>query len=518
LFAEIVRTSQEVAATRARSRKIASLADLLGRMDAEELPVAVALLTGEPRQGKIGIGWRTVSQLAVPPSPEASLEVVDVDRTLEELAHIGGPGSQSRRAEAMDDLFGRATEDEQWFLSRLLVGELRQGALAGVVTDAVARSAGVSQGAVRKAAMLAGDLPTVAVIAHRDGESGLAAVHMRVLQPVQPMLAQTAETVAEALESVGGEASVEWKLDGVRVQVHRDGNEVRIFTRNLNEVTDQLPELAETVRTLPAERLVLDGEAAWWGVEDQPGMFQDLMSQFTRQRSTDSSAPQPGDPEARALQARFFDLLHLDGMDLFDLPLRDRLTLLDKVAGHMRIPGCITDDPATAAGVLDEALAQGHEGAMVKAVDSPYEAGRRGGVWRKVKPVHTLDLVVLAVEWGSGRRRGWLSNLHLGARNPEGGNGGEPFVMVGKTFKGLTDELLTWQTEQFQQLATDSDDFVVHVRPEMVVEIALDGVQVSTRYPGGVALRFARVRRYRTDKATAEADTIEAVQALLPAR
>lgn len=531
LFAEVVGTSTEVSSTRSRSRKIAALADLLGRMEADELPVAIALLTGEPRQGKIGIGWRTVSQLEVPAAAEASLLIMDVDRALDELAHISGPGSQSRRAAALDDLFGRATEDEQWFLSRLLVGELRQGALTGIVTDAVARSADVPQAAVRKAAMLAGDLPKVGVIAHRDGEAGLRAVRMKVLQPVQPMLAQTAETPAQALDLAGGEASVEWKLDGVRVQVHRQGHDVRIFTRNLNDVTDQLPELVETVRSLPAERLVLDGEAAWWGVDGVPGMFQDLMSRFTRDRSAGDvgsvedagamdteSALEAGKAGALPLQARFFDVLHVDGMDLFDLPLRDRLTLLEKAVGELRIPGCITADPDTAAGVLDEALAQGHEGIMVKAIDSPYEAGRRGGVWRKVKPVHTLDLVVLAAEWGTGRRRGWLSNLHLGARNPDQSAGSEPYVMVGKTFKGLTDELLTWQTEQFQQLATESDDHVVHIRRELVVEIALDGVQVSTRYPGGVALRFARVRQYRPDKSPAEADTIDTVRALLPQR
>jgi DNA ligase 1 len=511
LFAELVATSDGVAATGARSRKTELIAGLLARLDPDELRVAVALLTGEPRQGKIGVGWRTVRNLEVTPATRPALTISDVDASLQALARTHGPGSQARRARTLQDLFGRATSAEQWFLRRLLVGELRQGALAGVVTDAVARSAGVPQTAVRRATMLAGDLPHVTRVAHLDGLDGLARVGLTILQPVQPMLAQSATGVVDALDLVGGMASVEWKLDGARIQVHRDARDVRIYTRNLNDVTAQLPEVVALVGSLPARQVVLDGEAVGWGEDERPDLFQDVMSRFSRDRRDGS-----GEVPLGMLQARFFDVLHLDGTDLVDLPLTERLEALERVAAPWRIKGRLTDDPAVAQAVLDEALAHGHEGVVVKAAASPYEAGRRGGAWRKVKPIKTLDLVVLAAEWGSGRRRGWLSNLHLAARDPDASAGEDRFVMVGKTFKGLTDELLTWQTERFQELATRREDHVVYVRPELVVAIALDGVQVSTRYPGGVALRFARVKRYRPDKAPDEADTIDAVRALLP--
>jgi DNA ligase-1 len=506
-FAEVVATAEAVTATRARSKKVAALAHLLGRLSAVEVPVVVSILAGAPRQGRIGIGWRTVAAVEVPAAAEPTLEVADVDTALDRLAGLRGSGSQAVRGELLRDLLGRSTEPEQDLLRRLLVGELRHGALEGLVTDAVAQAAGAPLAAVRRAAMLAGDLPRVAVIACSEGERGLDAIGLTLLRPIQPMLAQTANDVADALGlATGGEsapASVEWKLDGARIQVHRDGDAVRIYTRNLNDVTDRLPGIVDLVRTLPAERLLLDGEAVGVGEDELPHMFQDTMSAFGRSDGVSGAG----------LQSRFFDLLHLDGVDLLDLPLAERLAALERVAGPWRVPGVVTADPARAQGVLDEALAAGHEGVMVKDAASAYEAGRRGGAWRKVKPVHTLDLVVLAVEWGSGRRKGWLSNLHLGARDPGGG-----FVMVGKTFKGLTDELLTWQTERFLELETSRTDYVVHVRPEQVVEIALDGVQVSTRYDGGVALRFARVRRYRPDKSPAEADTIGAVRSLLPHR
>jgi ATP-dependent DNA ligase I len=518
-FAELVATSDSIATTRARSQKIAEIADVLRRADDRELPVAVAVLMGEPRQRKVGVGWRTLSQLEVPPAPEPELEILDVDAAFERLASIGGPGSQATRAAALDELWRRATDAEQSFLLRLLVGELRQGALAGIVTDAVAKAADVPLAAVRRAAMFAGNLPKVAVIARSEGVDGLGAVRLRVLNPVLPMLAQSAETVAEALEVVGGTASVEWKLDGARLQIHRSDDEVRIYTRSLREITARLPGIAALVRSFPAHHLVLDAEAVGWtegaggdgdDAPPQPQAFQDLMSSLGRAATTKRTE---GVVELRGLEARFFDVLHVDGDDLVDRPLRQRLEVLDRIAGRWRIPGRITGDPAEAQAVLDESLDTGHEGVMVKAADSPYEAGRRGGAWRKVKPVKTLDLVVLAVEWGHGRRQGWLSNLHLGARDPDSG---EP-VMVGKTFKGLTDEMLTWQTERFKELATSPlDDWVVHVRPEQVVEIALDGVQKSPRYPGGVALRFARVRHYRPDKSADEADTIQTVQAMLP--
>jgi DNA ligase-1 len=513
-FADVVATTSEVSATRARSRKVAALADLFTRLDPAEVPVVVAILTGAPRQGRIGIGWRTVAAIEEPPSPEPQLEVADIDATLDRLDSLRGTGSQAARTAELRSLLARATEDEQDLLRRLLVGELRHGALEGLVTDALARAAGVPLATMQRAAMLAGDLPSVATIALAEGETALEAIGLTLLRPVQPMLAQTAADVTEALAlaTAGSgdagsmhEASVEWKLDGARIQVHRVGDEVRIYTRNLNDVTARLPGIVDLARALPAESFLLDGEAIGVGEDELPQMFQDTMSQFGRQT----------DGAGAGLASRFFDILHLDGDDLIDRPLRDRLATLEDLAGPWRIPGIITADPGKAQHVLDEALAAGHEGVMVKDANSAYEAGRRGGAWRKVKPVHTLDLVVIAVEWGSGRRQGWLSNLHLGARDPDAP--GE-LVMVGKTFKGLTDELLTWQTERFLELETHRTGHVVFVRPELVAEIALDGVQSSTRYAGGVALRFARVRRYRPDKSPAEADTIGAVRAMLPGR
>jgi ATP-dependent DNA ligase I len=507
-FAEVATTTDQLVETRARSKKVAALADLLSRATPGELPVIVALLTGTPRQGRIGIGWRTVAAIEADPAEAPTLEIADVDATLDRLAALHGPGSQGARADLLRDVLSRATPPEQDLLRRVLVGELRHGALEGLATDAVAKAEGVPLATVRRAAMLAGDLPRVAAVARTDGEAGLEAIGLTLLRPIQPMLAQTASDVADALALAtggrGGPCSVEWKLDGARIQVHRHGDEVRIYTRNLNDVTDRLPGIVTLVRGLPADSLVLDGEAVGVGEDELPRMFQDTMSAFGREDGVAGAG----------LQSRFFDVLHRDGEDLIDHPLTDRLASLEAVAGPWRIPGVVTEDAAEAQRVLDEALAQGHEGVMVKDAASTYDAGRRGGAWRKVKPVHTPDLVVLAVEWGSGRRRGWLSNLHLGARDPET----RGWVMVGKTFKGLTDELLAWQTARFQELATDQDDWVVRVRPEQVVEIALDGVQVSTRYDGGVALRFARVRRYRHDKDANEADTIAAVRALLPTR
>jgi DNA ligase-1 len=510
LLADVVATTEAVASTRSRTAKVAALADLLVRLEGDELPVTVAILAGAPRQGRIGVGWRTVPDLDVPPAADPSLTVGDLDRLLDDVDAARGPGSQAARAGLLTGAYARATPGEQDLVGRLLVGELRHGALEGLVTDATAKAFGVPLTAVRRAAMLAGDLPRVAVIARDEGEAGLFAVGLTLGRPVQPMLAQTAADVTEALalatgtrgDEPPGAASVEWKLDGARIQVHRRGDVVAIWTRNLNPVTDRLPGVVELVRSLPATSLVLDGEAVGVDEDELPRTFQDTMSAFGQDATGGAGA---------GLQSRFFDLLHLDGDDLVDRPLAERHAALERVAGPWRIPGVVTSDPDEAQRVLDEALAHGHEGVMVKDASSPYEAGRRGGVWRKVKPVHTLDLVVLGVEWGSGRRRGWLSNIHLGARDPAGGE----LVMVGKTFKGLTDEMLAWQTERFLTLETGRDGHVVWLRPEQVVEIALDGVQRSTRYPGGVALRFARVRRYRDDKGPGEADTIDAVRALL---
>jgi DNA ligase 1 len=501
LFAELVATSGAVGATRSRSAKIGLLADVLRRLEPGERDVAVSVLAGEPRQGRIGVGWATLAALAPPPAAEASLTIGEVDAAVTELDDLTGAGSVAARQGVLDGLLGRCTAAEAEFLRRLLVGEVRQGALAGIVTDAVARAADVPADAVRRAAMLRGDLGQVAAIALGQGLDGLAAVRLEVLRPVLPMLAGTAPDVATAIAELGT-CSVEWKLDGARVQAHRQGADVRLYTRNLNDVTERLPGVVEVVASLPAEALVLDGEVVGLDAEERPDRFQDTMSRFGRH-----------DGAGRGLTAVWFDVLHLDGDDLLTRPLGLRLDALDRVAAPWRVRHVVTDDPAVAAELLAGSLAAGHEGVMVKAIGSPYEAGRRGAAWRKVKPVVTLDLVVLAAEWGHGRRRGWLSNLHLGARNPGGG-----FVMVGKTFKGLTDELLTWQTERLSELAVRTSSHVVEVRPELVVEIALDGVQASSRYAGGVALRFARVRRYREDKVAAEADTIDAVRALLAGR
>jgi DNA ligase-1 len=503
-FADVAAASQAAAATRSRLAKVAAVADLLGRLAPDEVPVVVAMLSGTIRQGRIGVGWATVAKLDIAPSEaEATLEVGEVDRALSRLAAASGPGSVAARREVLVDLLGRATPPEVDLVRRLLVGEIRQGALESLVADAVAKASGVPIVAVRRAAMLAGDLPSVATIAlHGGGESALGAIGLQVGTALQPMLAASAASVGEAL-ALTGPASVEWKLDGARIQAHRHGDEVRLYTRNLNDITDRLPGIVALVRSLPADRLVLDGEAMeWMEVAGRPAPFQDTMATF---------GSQAGDTGGR-LASLFFDVLHVDGDDLLDQPLSERLLVLDEVAGAAAMPRLVTVDAGEAEAFAADALTRGHEGVMVKSLDSTYDAGRRGGSWRKVKPVRTLDLVVLAVEWGSGRRQGWLSNLHLGARAEHPGDG---FVMVGKTFKGLTDALLQWQTEQFLAREIGREGHVVHVRPELVVEIALDGVQRSTRYPGGVALRFARVRRYREDKRPEDADTISAVQALL---
>jgi DNA ligase 1 len=501
LLAEVVSTSGAVAETRARSTKIAALAELLHRLAPSEIAAAVGYLTGEPRQGRVGVGWATVFGLDTEPAPVATLEIGDVDRALDEILVTTGRGSSSGRQDLLRSLFDRATAAETEFLRRLLVGELRQGALAGLMVDAIARAASVPASLVRRAVMLSGALGQTAVLALTEGAAGLEGVGLEVGRGVLPMLAAAAPDVSTALADVG-RASVEWKLDGARIQVHRVDGDVHIYTRNLNDVTARLPGVAAWARALPVRAVVLDGEA--FGVDDdsRPRAFQDTMSSFGRDRD-------PAGGAAGSLGAFFFDVLHVDGDDLIDRPLGERLEVVEAVAGDRRVPGVVTESPDEAAAFLERALAAGHEGVVVKAVASTYDAGRRGGAWRKVKPVLTLDLVVLAAEWGHGRRQGWLSNLHLGARGPDG-----TFVMVGKTFKGLTDALLQWQTQELLAREIGRDGITVFVRPELVVEIALDGVQASTRYPGGVALRFARVRRYREDRSAASADPIEAVQAI----
>ena len=501
LLARLVATIDEVRSTAARSAKVAALAATLRDLDADEVEPAVAFLSGEPRQGRVGIGWATLSAIDPPPAAEPAITVLDLDRFVDEVETLSGPGSNTARRAAIERLLVRATAGEADTIRRLLLGELRQGALEGVMADAVAKAAGVPLATVRRAAMLAGDLPRVAAVALTEGVAGLQAIGLEVLRPVQPMLASTATDVTEAVAACGL-SSVEAKLDGARIQAHRDGEEVRLYTRNLNDVTARLPGVVDVVRGLPVRQVILDGEVVGVGDDDRPDVFQETMSRFGRH-----DAAGAGD----TLGVWFFDCLHVDGDDLIDEPLTTRLDHLERVVAGRRVASILTDDPDAAAEFCERVLAAGHEGVMVKTASSTYEAGRRGKAWRKVKPVITLDLVVLAAEWGHGRRQGWLSNLHLGARDPDG----DGYVMVGKTFKGLTDELLAWQTERFQALETGRHGIVVEIRPEIVVEIAIDGVQASTRYAGGVALRFARVKQYRPDKAPADADTIDAVRALL---
>lgn len=501
-------TSRTVAATSKRSEKVAALAHVLGALAPEEIESAAAFLVGTTLHGRTGVGWSTLYDVRPDPARDPSLTVLDVDRAIAAIATVSGSGSVARRRELLHDLLVRATEPEQEMIRAILGGELRQGALEGVLVNAVAAAAGVPVAHVQRAAMFAGSLPVAAGVALTKGAPGLLAIELSPATPVQPMLAAPAADVADALDATGGAGLVEWKLDGARVQAHRTGDDVRLFTRNLNDVTSRLGGVVELVRSLPGGDLVLDGEVLGVDESGAPRRFQDTMGDFG------AEATVAGVARGSALRAFFFDALHAGG-SLVDEPLAVRREVLEAVvpAAH-RLPSIVTSDPADAQRFLERAVAAGHEGVLVKQLDSPYEAGRRGGAWRKVKPVYTFDLVVLAAEWGHGRRRGWLSNLHLGAR---GGDG--EFVMVGKTFKGLTDDLLRWQTERFLELeigrGTGRESHVVHVRPEQVVEIAVDGVQVSTRYPGGVALRFARVRRYRDDKRPAEADTIEQVQALL---
>ncbi len=514
LLDDVVATSTDVGAASSRLAKIARIAELLTAADPGEVAVVVSWLSGELPQRQIGVGWAALRTLPAP-AAEPSLSVADVDAAFTAIGAVAGKGSQARRAELIGDLFAAATEPEQVFLRRLLGGELRQGALAGVMADAVARAGGIPATAVRRAAMLGGDLPGVAAAALTGGAAALADFTLRVGRPVGPMLAQTSTGVGDALHRLGGEAVFEAKLDGARVQIHRSGDEVTVYTRSLDDVTARLPEVVEATLALPVTDLIADGEAIALRPDLRPHRFQVTASRFGR--SVDVGAARAAQP----LSVFFFDLLHLDGTDLLDEPAHVRAAALDAVVpARHRVDRLVTADAVAAQEFLDRTLAAGHEGVMAKSLSSPYEAGRRGAGWLKVKPVHTLDLVVLAVEWGSGRRTGKLSNIHLGARDPAGG-----FVMLGKTFKGMTDAMLDWQTARFTELAAGAagpatsgsgplDSYVVPLRPEQVVEIAFDGVQGSSRYSGGMALRFARVVRYRDDKGPADADTVDTVRAL----
>ncbi|WP_199253603.1 ATP-dependent DNA ligase [Mycolicibacterium mengxianglii] len=502
LLSDVVDASSDVGATSSRLSKVARIATLLGvagHDDADLISVVVSWLSGELPQRQIGVGRAALKSLPKP-AEASTLTVAEVDTMLTQIGAVTGKGSQARRSQMIAALFAAATEPEQTFLRRLLAGELRQGALIGVMVDAVARAAAIPAPVVRRAAMLGGALPAVAAAAIGNGPEALAAFTLQVGRPVGPMLAQTAGSVADALEKLGGEAIFEAKLDGARVQIHRRGDDVSIFTRSLDDVTTRLPEVVEATLALPVTDLIADGEAIALRPDGRPHRFQVTASRFGRAERSD----QP-------LSVFFFDLLHLDGADLLDAPAIERAAALDGIVpDRFRVDRLITTDPEAAQQFLDATLAAGHEGVMAKSLTAPYEAGRRGSGWLKVKPVHTLDLVVLAVEWGSGRRTGKLSNIHLGALDPTTGE----FVMLGKTFKGMTDEMLDWQTARFTELAVNGTaGYVVQVRPEQVVEIAFDGVQGSTRYPGGMALRFARVLRYRDDKSPADADTKESVRA-----
>ena len=499
LFAELAATSKAVGATRSRSAKIQALAACLraltGEAESESLAAGVCFLAGRLRQGRLGVGNAAVRRLGeLPAAATSSLTVGEVDRALAEFER-----QRPRRADRLQPLVRRASADERDYLLRLLIGEVRQGALDGLLVDAIAVAAEAPLDRVRRALMVSGDLPAVAEAALRDGGDGLQAFQLQVFQPVEPMLAQSAPSVAEALGRTG-DAAVEVKLDGMRVQIHRDGDALRVFTRSLRDVTAGMPAAVAAGRRLRARSAVVDGEAIALGAAGRPRPFQETMSAAGRDEGTST------DPVSIFL----FDCLLLDGRDLTGEPWWERRQVLAAICpAELLVEAVRTGDPEEAQRFVDRTLRAGHEGVVVKAADGTYEAGRRGHAWIKVKPALTLDLVVLAVEWGSGRRAGYLSNLHLGARDPAGG-----FVMLGKTFKGMTDEVLRWQTERLQQLATRREGHVVHVRPELVVEIAVDGIQTSRRYPGGMALRFARLRRYREDKTADQADTVDTVRRL----
>ncbi|MFF4158050.1 ATP-dependent DNA ligase [Streptomyces sp. NPDC001678] len=511
LLSDVARASEEIAATRSRSAKTAVLAGVFRAAGPDEAPVVIPYLAGRLPQRRTGVGWSTLRDV---PAPAAvpSLTVGDVDRALTAIAAVAGKGAQTERKRLLDGLLGAATEREQWFLLRLIGGELRQGALDALAVEGLAAAAGAAPEEVRRAVMLGGSLGAVARALLAEGPGALAGFRLEVGRPVLPMLARSAKDVDEALDRLGP-CAVEEKLDGVRVQVHRDGGDVRVFTRTLDEITGRLPELVGAALELPVSSVVLDGEAVALDAAGRPHAFQDVAGRVgTRTAGAGTKA------SALALSAVFFDVLAVEGRELLSLPTAERHAVLARVVPEpLRVRRLVVADPSDAAaraGARDfaaDVLRDGREGVMLKALDAAYVAGRRGAAWLKVKPVHTLDLVVLAAEWGHGRRHGRLSNLHLGARGPDGS-----FAMLGKTFKGLTDEMLAWQTDRLRSLAVSDDGYVVRVRPELVVEIAFDGLQRSSRYPAGVALRFARVVRYREDKGVEEADTVETVRGFLP--
>ncbi|MCC4318598.1 MULTISPECIES: ATP-dependent DNA ligase [Streptomyces] len=508
LLADVARTSRQVAATSARSEKIAALARLFRRTEPAEAAVVITYLAGKLPQRRTGVGWSTLRHRREP-AAEPTLTVLDVDEALSRVAAVSGSGATAARKRLVGELLSAATKEEQGFLLGLIGGELRQGALEGLAVEGLAEAVGAPAAEVRRAVMLGGSLGAVAGALLARGPQALADFRLEVGRPVLPMLAQSAKDLDEAMDRLGP-CAVEEKLDGIRVQVHRDGADVRIYTRTLDEITDRLPEVVTAARELAVDRAILDGEVILLDAEGRPRPFQETSGRVG------SRLDVPGASAALPLSPVFFDLLVVDDRDLLDLPAHERHAELARITpGPRRVRRLVADDPAdpqtrrAAREFAADVLARGHEGVLVKALEAPYGAGRRGASWLKVKPVHTLDLVVLAAEWGHGRRTGKLSNLHLGARAADG-----TYLMLGKTFKGLTDAMLEWQTEALLGIAVSDDGWVVRVRPELVVEVAFDGLQRSSRYPAGVTLRFARVLRYREDKPADQADTVETVLAL----
>jgi DNA ligase-1 len=504
LFVRVVETSAAVSSSPARLKKIAHLADLFRALAPDEIAPVVALVSGEPRQGRLGLGYATISEVSgVRSADETTLTVLDVDRTLGELAQLSGAGSGRERVRLLTSLFEKAASAEQDFLRRALYGELRQGALEGVVLEAVAKSAGIASAKVRRAVLMGGALTAAAHAALTGGEAALDAISVRVMLPVRPMLADSADDVDAALNAIE-EASLEYKLDGARVQIHKAGSDVRVFSRTLNDVTASIPEIVTLTRDLPASELILDGEVIALDASGAPRPFQMTMKRFGRTKGIDALKSE------LPLTLFAFDCLFVDGTSLLDEPLSRRVDELSRIAPAVAVPSVLRPTREEAHAFAKTALDRGHEGVMAKVLTSPYAAGRRGSAWLKVKQARTLDLVVLAAEWGHGRRQGWLSNLHLGARDPATNS----FVMLGKTFKGMTDELLAWQTNELLSREIGREGITVYVRPELVVEVAFNEIQDSSQYAGGLTLRFARVKRYRSDKTAADTNTIDDVRKL----
>lgn len=504
-FADVVSTSVAVAATSSRLGKVILLAELLARTPHDQIRIVVGFLIGWPRQNKLGVGWAAVSKARnEEAAAAATLTIREVDRAFDDLAETKGKDSSARRARILTSLFARATDPEQRFLGALIVGEVRQGALEGVLTEGIAKAANVPAERVRRAAMMTGDLGVVAEAALTNGVDTLDSYGLELFRPILPMLADSAETVADVMTD-DTERLVEWKLDGARIQVHLSEEQVAVYTRNLNDVTAAVPEVVEAVRVLPLRNAIFDGEVIALAADGRPRSFQTTMRRFGRRLDTEQMRIDI------PLTPFFFDVLLLDGESFIDAPLATRLDAIARLPDTLRVPSIVSARADDALRFQQDTITRGHEGVMIKNLAAPYAAGKRGSAWIKVKTARTLDLVVLAVEWGSGRRKGFLSNIHLGARDPRTGG----FVMLGKTFKGMTDDMLAWQTTEFLARETHREGHIVYVRPELVVEVAFNEVQESSQYPGGAALRFARVKGYRPDKRAEEADTIDAVRALM---